>query len=113
MSDQGGSTATNEPTSQRAPTDPADHDKDPAEQETLARDLGEELTDIFTRFIRGEVDFADVTFLTYETLQDLHVIASGAYELEYEDEEGDESAGYDDREHRHEQEELAMEPDRP
>lgn len=112
MSDPGGSTSTDEATAQRAPAGAPDHDKDPAEQETLARDLGEELTDIFTRFIRGEVDFADVTFLTYETLQDLHVIASGAYELEYDDEE-DDSVGYDDREHRHEQEELAMEPDRP
>lgn len=112
MSDLGGSTSTDDATTPRAPAKAPNHDKDPAEQETLARDLGEELTEIFTQFIGGEVDFADVTFLTYETLQDLHVIASGAYELEY-DNDDDDSAGYDDREHRHEQEELAMEPDRP
>ena len=67
--------------------DAADHDKDPAEQEALARDLGEELTDLFARYVRGEVDFAELTFATYDMLQDLHIIASGAYELEYEDDE--------------------------
>ena len=67
--------------------DAADHDKDPAEQEALARDLGEELTDLFARYVRGEVDFADLSFAAYDMLQDLHIIASGAYELEYEDDE--------------------------
>ena len=67
--------------------DAADHDKDPAEQEALARDLGEELTDLFARYVRGDVDFAELTFATYDMLQDLHIIASGAYELEYEDDE--------------------------
>ena len=67
--------------------DAADHDKDPAEQEALARDLGEELTDLFARYVRGEVDFAELTFATYDMLQDMHIIASGAYELEYEDDE--------------------------
>ena len=89
--------------------------KDPAEQEALARDLGEELTDAFARFVRGEVGFADVTFLTYEALHDLHVIASGDYELEDEDEaaapEGD--GGYDRDGATEEQEDLAQEPARP
>ena len=31
-------------------------DKDPMEQETLARGIGNELTEIFVRFVRGEVD---------------------------------------------------------
>ncbi len=74
--------------------DAADHDKDPAEQEALARDLGEELTDAFARYVRGEVDFAEVSFLVYDTLQDLHIIASGDYELDYDDE--DEAADDED-----------------
>ncbi len=96
------------------------HGKDPAEQEALARDLGEELTDIFARYVRGDVDFADLTFLTFETLQDLHVIASGEYEVEYEDDEEDEASpaaaapatdgeGYDRAEATEQQEELAQE----
>ena len=85
-----------------------DHGKDPAEQEALARDLGEEVADGFVRFVRGELDFAELTFLTYELLQDLHIVASGAYELE--DDEGDEENGYDEAEATQEQEELAQEP---
>lgn len=94
--------------------------KDPAEQEALARDLGEELTDIFARYVRGEVDFADLSFLTYETLQDLYVIASGEYEVEYdedeedaEDDEDDEDGStadhYDRGEATEQQEDLAQE----
>lgn len=63
--------------------------KDPAEQEALARDLGEELTDYFARYVRGEVDYADLTFLTFETLQDLYVVASGEYEVEYDDDDNE------------------------
>ncbi len=95
-----------------------DHDKDPAEQEALARDLGEEVADGFVRFVRGEIDFAELTFLAYDLLHDLHVVASGAYELEYDDgeegdEEGDEEGGYDEAEATEEQEDLAQEPARP
>ncbi len=90
-----------------------DHGKDPAEQEALARDLGEEVADGFVRFVRAELDFADLTFLTYELLHDLHVVASGAYELEYDDEEGDEDGGYDEAEATEEQEDLAQEPSAP
>ena len=86
----------------------------PAEQEALARDLGEELADAFARFVRGEIDFAELTFLAYDLLHDLHVVASGAYELEYDDdEEGDEEGGYDEAEATEEQEDLAQEPARP
>lgn len=100
----------------RAPGDATDDGpetvtKDPAEQEALARDLGEELTDLFARYVRAEIDFADLSFLTYETLQDLYVIASGAYELEYEEESGDdEEDGYDAAEATEQQEDLAQEP---
>ena len=81
-------------------------DKDPMEQETLARGIGNELTEIFVRYVRGEVDFAEATFAAYDVLEDLHVIASGDYEL---DEDLDE---YDEASATQEQEELAQEPAR-
>ena len=81
-------------------------DKDPAEQEQLARGIGNELTEIFVQFVRGEVDFAEATFATYDVLSDLHVIASGDYELEEdEDEYSEESA-------TEQQEDLSQEPSR-
>jgi len=108
-----------------------DQSKDPAEQEALARDLGEELTDSFVRFIRGEMEFPDLTFLAYETLHDLFVVASGEYDVEYDeddssddddsndDETVDEGANggeihesYDETAGTEEQEELAQEPAR-
>ena len=52
------------------------------EQEHLAREIGEELTDAFIAFVRGDVPFADLTFGVFDALSDLHVIASGEYELE-------------------------------
>jgi hypothetical protein len=81
--------------------------KDPAEQETLARTLATDLTELFVHFVHGDVSFADVTFETYEALQDLYIIASGDYELEYED--ADE---YDVIEATEEQEDLSQEPSR-
>lgn len=88
--------------------------KDPAEQEALARDLGEELTDYFARYVRGEVDYADLTFLAFETLQDLYVVASGEYEVEYDDDDVDDAAGgiddgYDKETATEQQEDLAQE----
>jgi hypothetical protein len=84
-------------------------DKDPAEQEMLARGIGDELTEIFVRFVRGELDFAETTFAAYDVLEDLHVIASGEYELE---EDGDIVDEYTEEEATEEQEELAQEPSR-
>ena len=84
-------------------------DKDPAEQEMLARGIGDELTEIFVRFVRGELDFAETTFAAYDVLEDLHVIASGDYELE---EDGDIVDEYTEEEATEEQEELAQEPSR-
>lgn len=52
------------------------------EQEQLARDIGRELTDAFVAYVRGGVGFDDLTFGVYDALGDLHVIASGEYELE-------------------------------
>jgi hypothetical protein len=83
-------------------------EKNPEEQESLARTLGSDLTDIFLHYVHGEISFADLTFETYETLQDLYIIASGDYELEYED-----SAEYEVDEATAEQEELAQEPAGP
>lgn len=84
-------------------------DKDPREQEMLARGIGNELTEIFVRYVHGDVDFAEVSFAAYDVLEDLHVIASGDYELEedggLDDEYGVETA-------TEEQEELAQEPSR-
>ncbi|MGH2559219.1 MAG: hypothetical protein ACRDJH_09150 [Thermomicrobiales bacterium] len=81
--------------------------KNPAEQESLARGMGDDLTEIFLHYVRGDISFADVTFETYETLQDLYIVASGDYELEYE-----ETDDYDEAAATEEQEELAQEPAR-
>jgi len=84
-------------------------EKDPAEQEMLARGIGNELTDIFVRYVHGEVDFAEATFAAYDVLEDLHVIASGDYELE---DDGDVDDEYSDEDATEQQEELAQEPAR-
>ena len=91
------------------------------EQIQLAREIGEELTDAFIAYIRGDVAFDDLTFGVYDALSDLHVIASGEYELEdvvAEDEEDDDAEAdaesdeitYDEDEATDEQEELSQEP---
>jgi hypothetical protein len=84
-------------------------DKDPAEQEMLARGIGDELTEIFVRYVHGEVDFAEATFAAYDVLEDLHVIAAGDYELE---EDGDIEDEYTQEEATEQQEDLSQEPAR-
>lgn len=84
-------------------------DKDPAEQEMLARGIGNELTEIFVRYVHGEVDFTEATFAAYDVLEDLHVIASGDYELE---EDGDIEDEYTQEEATEQQEDLSQEPAR-
>jgi hypothetical protein len=84
-------------------------DKDPAEQEMLARGIGNELTEIFVRYVHGEVDFAEATFAAYDVLEDLHVIASGDYELE---EDGDVEDEYTEDDATEQQEDLSQEPAR-
>lgn len=76
------------------------------EQERLAREIAEELADAFVAYVRGDLDFAELSFGVYDALRDLDVIASGEYELT-DDEEDDE---YDDDEAIEEQEELSQEP---
>jgi hypothetical protein len=66
------------------------------EQEQLAREIGEEITDAFVAYVRGDVAFDDLTFGVFDALSDLHVIAGGDYVLE--DAVEDES----DEEHDHE-----------
>ncbi len=84
-------------------------DKDPAEQEMLARGIGNELTEIFVRYVHGEVDFAEATFAAYDVLEDLHVIASCDYELE---DDGDVEDEYTEEDATEQQEDLSQEPAR-
>jgi len=60
-----------------------------AEQEQLAREIGEELTDAFVAYVNGDVAFEDLTFGVFDALSDLHVIASGDYVLEEDGDEGE------------------------
>ncbi|MGI8485945.1 MAG: hypothetical protein ACR2OU_17000 [Thermomicrobiales bacterium] len=80
-------------------------DSQQEEQIQLAREIGDELTDAFVAYVKGDVAFDDLTFGVYDALSDLHVIASGEYELDDENHEG-----YDESEAIDEQEELAQEP---
>ncbi len=84
-------------------------DKNPVEQEMLARGIGNELTEIFVRYVHGEVDFAEATFAAYDVLEDLHVIASGDYELE---DDGDIEDEYTEEGATEQQEDLSQEPAR-
>ena len=84
-------------------------EKDPAEQEMLARGIGNELTEIFVGYVRGEYDFAEASFAAYDVLEDLHAIATGDYELE---EDGGIDDEYDVDEATETQEDLAQEPAR-
>ncbi len=69
------------------------------EQEQLAREIGEELTDAFVAYVRGDVAFEDLTFGVFDALSDLHVIASGDYVLEDTDEAESEADGDHDHDH--------------
>ncbi len=88
--------------------------KDPAEQASLAREIGEELTDAFAEYVGGQLSFAELTFLTYGALEDLHTVRQGEYELVDNDDEDEDDPddGYDIVEATAEQEDLAQEPSR-
>ena len=79
------------------------------EQERLAREIADELADAFVGYVRGDLDFAELSFGVYDALRDLDVIASGEYELT-EDEDDEDDDVYDDDEAVEEQEELSQEP---
>ena len=78
------------------------------EQERLAREIGDELADAFVAYVRGDLDFAELSFGVYDALRDLDVIASGDYELADDDTDDDDE--YDEDEAIEEQEELSQEP---
>jgi hypothetical protein len=83
-------------------TDETTADDKGAEQEQLAREIGEELTDAFVAYVRGDVAFEDLTFGVFDALSDLHVIASGDYVLEDDSDEGDVDEDTEDHEgHEH------------
>lgn len=58
-----------------------------AEQEQIAREIGNELTDAFVGYVLGQIDFEDLTFGVFDAMSDLSVVASGEYELEPLDDE--------------------------
>lgn len=95
-------------------TDTDDTNSQREEQGQLARDIGQELTDAFVAYVRGDVAFEDLSFGVYDALSDLHVIASGDYELSGDDEEetteDDDSDTYDEETAIDEQENLSQEP---
>lgn len=78
-------------------TDSISPEDQAAEQQQLAREIGEELTDAFVAYVRGDVAFEDLTFGVFDALSDLHVIASGDYEIE----DGDDHV-HEGHEHEHE-----------
>lgn len=78
-------------------SDQSPEDDQTEEQEQLAREIGEELTDAFVAYVRGDVAFEDLTFGVFDALSDLHVIASGDYVLD--DSDGDSEADGDDHDH--------------
>lgn len=79
-------------------TDESTSDDKAVEQEQLAREIGDELTDAFVAYVRGDVAFEDLSFGVFDALSDLHVIASGDYVLE-EDSEGDDDPDHEDHDH--------------
>jgi hypothetical protein len=87
---------------------------DPEEQEELARQVGEDLTDAFIRYVHGELPFVDLTFLTHDALQDVYFIGQGDYEIGGDEDDWDDwdDEGYDLDEATAELEELAQEPAR-
>lgn len=93
-------------------TDTPDSGAQREEQEQLAREIGEELTDAFVAYVRGDVAFDDLSFGVFDALSDLHVIASGDYELAGDDEEAteDDPGTYDEESAIDEQEDLSQEP---
>lgn len=93
-------------------TDTPDSGAQREEQEQLAREIGEELTDAFVAYVRGDVAFDDLSFGVFDALSDLHVIASGDYELAGDEGEAteDDPGTYDEESAIDEQEDLSQEP---
>jgi hypothetical protein len=87
---------------------------DPAEQEALARQIGEDLTDAFVGYVHGEIPFEDLTFRVHDALQSAFFVRQGSYDLldDEDDEDWEEDEGYDLEAATAEQEDLAQEPAR-
>jgi hypothetical protein len=83
--------------------------KDQEEQIRLAADIGDELSEVFVGYVRGDVAFEELTFLTYEALGSVYAVRIGEYDL-IEDDDEDEDGGYDIEDATDEQEDLAQEP---
>lgn len=75
-----------------------------AEQIQLAREIGAALTEAFVGYVRGQVEFDDLSFAVYDALHDLHVVRSGDYEIVDDDDDHDHGLS--------QQEDLAQEPER-
>lgn len=88
-------------------TNPPDDLSREEEQINLARLTGAELTEAFVAYVRGQLAFDELSFGVYDALHDLHVIASGEYELE---DHGDDHHHDHEDEAIDEQEDLAQEP---
>lgn len=58
-----------------------------AEKSSLVAALVEELGELFEGYIGGEVEFDEVTFELFDTLQTLHAIANNSLLIEYFDED--------------------------
>lgn len=84
-------------------------EKDQDEQIRLAADIGDELSEVFVGYVRGDVAFEELTFLTYEALGSVYAVRLGEYDL-IDDDDDDEDGGYEIEEATEEQEELAQEP---
>lgn len=84
-------------------------EKDRDEQIRLAAEIGDELSEVFVSYVRGDLPFEELTFLTYEALASVHAVSIGEYDL-VEGDEDDEDGGYEIEEATEEQEDLAQEP---
>lgn len=81
-------------------TDTPDGENRAEEQAQLAREIGEEITDAFIAYVRGDVAFDDLTFGVFDALSDLHIIAGGDYVLD-DGAEGDHEHDHDHEGHEH------------
>lgn len=84
-------------------------EKDRDEQIRLAAEIGDELSEVFVSYMRGDLPFEELTFLTYEALGSVYAVRIGEYDL-IEDDEDEEDGGYEIDEATDEQEDLAQEP---
>lgn len=73
------------------------------DEEQIVRTLARETEDSFLNYLHGEIEFDELTFELFDTLQAIHAVRTGGYTIEYVD---------DEEEATETQEELAQEPAR-